>query len=66
MSKRRRPRQRVLEVNVMYEPHRLQHELLRQAYAWVLPESRRRLLSGNPSLDSMNGAITEGTERKSA
>lgn len=36
---------RKLEVRVMYEPHRLHDELLRAAYATLLPEARRRIVS---------------------
>ena len=32
-----------LEVMVMFEPHRLQHDLLQTAYASLVPQSRRRL-----------------------
>jgi hypothetical protein len=38
-----------LEVKISYAPHRLQHELLQQAYACLIPPSRRRLSSGKPS-----------------
>jgi hypothetical protein len=44
------PRQRLsLEVTVMFEPHRRQHELLQAAYASLVPQSRRRLASGQRS-----------------
>lgn len=38
-----------LEVTVMYEPHRRQHELLQAAYASLVPQARRRLASGQRS-----------------
>ncbi len=32
-----------MEVIVMFEPHRLQHDLLQTAYAYLVPQSRKRL-----------------------
>jgi hypothetical protein len=46
MSKVSRRQKPPLEVNVMFEPHRLQHDLLQEAYAHLIPQSRRRLASG--------------------
>lgn len=37
------PNRKPLEVIIMFEPHRLQHDLLQIAYASLVPESRRRL-----------------------
>jgi hypothetical protein len=34
-----------LEVRVMFEPHRLQHQFLQAAYASLVPVSRRRLIT---------------------
>ncbi len=42
MTKTSRPNRKYLEVTVMYEPHRLQHDLLQTAYASLVPKSRRR------------------------
>lgn len=39
-----------LEVRVMFEPHRREHDLLQVAYAFLVPQSRRRLVTGQPSL----------------
>jgi len=55
-----------LEVNIMFEPHRLQHELLREAYAYLIPESRRRLSSGKSTSQVRHVQSPEGAERKSA
>ena len=33
----------LLEVTVMFEPHRLQHEFLQVAYTLLVPQPRRRL-----------------------
>jgi hypothetical protein len=61
------PRQRPpLEVNIMYEPHRLQHDLLREAYAYLIAESRRRLSSGKRSSHVRHVPSPESAERKIA
>ncbi len=43
MSKSSRHSSKHLEVTIMYEPHRLQHDLLQTAYASLVPLPRRRL-----------------------
>jgi hypothetical protein len=43
MPKSSRPNLKQMEVIVMFEPHRLQHDLLQTAYAYLVPQSRRRL-----------------------
>lgn len=53
-----------LEVTVMFEPHRLQHDLLREAYSSLLPEARRRLSSGKRSLGVRCIQSPEGAERE--
>ncbi len=55
-----------LEISLMFEPHRCAQRLLREAYAQGLPETRRRLVDGQPALSSKNDVSTEGIERKSA
>jgi hypothetical protein len=55
-----------LEVKVMFEPHRLQHDLLREAYSSLLPEARRRLSSGKRLLGVRHVQSPEGVERKVA
>jgi hypothetical protein len=40
-----------LEVSIMFEPHRLHHDLLRAAYASLLPETRRHLTPKKPALE---------------
>ncbi len=49
MSKVSRRQHPPLEVTVMFEPHRLQQDLLQEAYASLIPQSRRRLSSAKPS-----------------
>jgi hypothetical protein len=62
-SHRQRP---PLEVNVMFEPHRLQHDLLREAYSSLIPEARRRLSSGKRLSEVHRIQSPEGVERKIA
>ena len=63
VSRRKKP---PLEVNIMFEPHRLQHDLLREAYAYLIPESRRRLASGKQSSGVRYIQPPERAERKRA
>jgi hypothetical protein len=42
MSKTSHQNPRRLEVTVMFEPHRLQHDLLQRAYALLIPLPSRR------------------------
>jgi hypothetical protein len=63
VSRRQRP---PLEVNIMFEPHRLQHDLLREAYAYLIPETRRCLASAKLSSGVRHVQSPEGTERKIA
>lgn len=49
MSKTSRHSTKPLEVTVMFEPHRLQHDLLQTAYALLVPLPRRRLAAAQPS-----------------
>lgn len=48
MSKTSRHSPTCLEVTVMFEPHRLQNDLLQRAYALLIPLPRRRR-AGAPS-----------------
>lgn len=50
----------------MFEPHRLQHDLLRQAYACLIPESRRSLSSEKPSLGVRCEQTAHNAERRKA
>jgi hypothetical protein len=55
-----------LEVTIMFEPHRLQHDLLQEAYSTLIPQARRRLSSGKPSSEVRRIQSPESTERKMA
>ncbi len=61
MSRRQRP---PLEVKVMFEPHRLQHDLLREAYSSLIPEARRRFSKGQRLSGVSRIQSLEETERK--
>lgn len=65
MATRSRPKQ-PLEISLMFEPHRCAQRLLREAYAQLMPETRRHLVAKHQLLSSSEGASAEGTERKSA
>jgi hypothetical protein len=43
MIKQRRKKCTFLEVQVMFEPTRLEYTCLQEAYAWVVPCARKRL-----------------------
>jgi hypothetical protein len=66
MSKVSRRKKLPLEVNVMFEPHRLQHDLLREAYSSLLPEVRQRLSPGERLSEVHRIQSPEGAERKIA
>jgi hypothetical protein len=52
MSRASSPRPQKREVTVMFEPTRLESEVLQAAYGWVAPVSRRPLRSSrSPSLE---------------
>lgn len=45
MAKPSSQRHPPLEVTVMFEPHRLQHEFLQGAYTLLVPQTRSRLIA---------------------
>jgi hypothetical protein len=55
-----------LEVTVMFEPHRLQQDVLQEAYACLIPRSRRPLSSGKPGSQGHGVQTTERAERRRA
>ena len=64
MSNPSRHRSKHLEVTIMFEPHRLQHDLLQAAYAFLVPLPRRRLAPPQPSAVASHGEPPQGGERK--
>ncbi len=63
MSKTSRHNPKCLEVTVMFEPHRLQHNLLQTAYALLVPLPRRRLAVAQPPSVSPHVQPPQGGER---
>lgn len=63
MSKTSRHSTKRLEVTVMYEPHRLQHDLLQTAYALLVPLPRRRLAAAQPSAAAPRVQPPQGGDR---
>lgn len=63
MTKTSRHSPKPLEVMVMFEPHRLQHDLLQTAYALLVPRPRRRLAAEEPSPVPARVPPPEGGER---
>jgi hypothetical protein len=63
MSKMSRHSNTSLEVTVMFEPHRLQHDLLQAAYALLVPLPRRRLAAAQTSPVPAHVQPQEGGER---
>jgi hypothetical protein len=54
-----RPNLKQMEVIVMFEPHRLQHDLLQTAYASLVPPSRRRLPKSPASAMASQGHLCD-------
>jgi hypothetical protein len=63
MSKMSRHSTTPLEVTVMFEPHRLQHDLLQRAYALLVPLPRRRLTAAQSSPVPARVQAPQGGER---
>jgi hypothetical protein len=63
MSKTSRHNPKCLEVTVMFEPHRLQHDLLHTAYALLLPLPRRHLAATQSSAVPARVQPQKSTER---
>ena len=65
MPKQRRKKCTPLEVHIMFEPTRLEHACVQQAYAWVVPWARKRLstqqtrqpLSGETLAQDAEGSV---------
>jgi hypothetical protein len=63
MSKISRHSNTPLEVTVMFEAHRLQHDLLQTAYALLVPLPHRRLAAVQPSPVPARIQAPQGGER---
>ena len=64
MDKQRRKKCTSLEVHIMFEPTRLEHACLQEAYAWVVPYVRKRL-STQQTRQSLSGeTLAQRAERR--
>ena len=63
MAKQRRKKCTSLEVHVMFEPTRLEHACLLEAYAWVVPCARKRLFPPQTDQQLSGEALGQSTER---
>jgi hypothetical protein len=63
MSKPSQQSRKQLEVTVMFEPHRLEKDLLQAAYAFLVPLPRRRLTAKPASPVTLDVQPPQGGER---
>lgn len=63
MSKTSRQSTKPLEVSIMFEPHRFQHDLLQTAYALLVSSSRKRLAAAQSFPVPAHIQPPEGGER---
>jgi len=63
MSKSPRKRARTVEVQIMFEPNRLQHHLLHKAYSCLVPVLKRRLMTNPPEIEGCTQAQAAAKER---
>ena len=63
MAKQRRKKCTSLEVHVMFEPTRLEHACVLEAYAWVVPCARKRLSPQQIRQPLSGETLAQSTER---
>ncbi len=63
MAKQRRKKGTPLEVHIMFEPTRLEHACLQEAYAWVVPWARKRLSPQQTCQPLSSETLTQSAER---
>ncbi len=63
MAKQRSKKCTSLEVYVMFEPTRLEHACLLEAYAWVIPCARKRLSPQQIRQPLSGETLAQSTER---
>jgi hypothetical protein len=63
MAKQRRKKCTSLEVHVMFEPTRLEHACLLEAYAWVIPCARKRLSTQQTRQPLSGETLAQSAER---
>jgi hypothetical protein len=64
MTRRARKHPMTLEVNVMFEPNREEHQVLHHAYTFLLPMARRRLVPPSNSVIPASADENQVGERK--
>jgi hypothetical protein len=63
MTKQRKKKGPSLEVQVMFEPTRLEHACLQKAYAWVVPCVRKHLSTPQTRQPMSGETPTQSPER---
>jgi len=63
MAKQQRKKHISLEVDVMFEPTRLEQACLQEAYAWVIPCARKRLSTQQTRQPLSGEALAQSAER---
>jgi hypothetical protein len=63
MSKPSHKRCRKVEVEIMFEPSRLQQHCLHQAYTYLVPSPKRRLMTNQTASQASSQALVEPRER---
>jgi len=63
MSKPSRKRARTLEVQIMFEPNRLEQHSLHKAYACLVPVLKRRLMTNTTAIEASAQAPALARER---
>ena len=63
MAKQRRKKCTSLEVHIMFEPTRLEHACVQQAYAWVVPWARKRLATQQTRQPLRGETLAQSAER---
>ncbi len=63
MSKPSRKQSRNVEVQIMFEPNRLEHHSLHKAYSCLVPVLKRRLLPYTTAIEASSQALAPARER---
>ncbi len=63
MSKPSRKQSRIVEVQIMFEPNRLEHHSLHKAYSCLVPVLKRRLLPYTTAIEASSQALAPARER---
>jgi len=63
MGKPSRKRVRTVEVQIMFEPNRLQQNYLHKAYTCLVPVVKRRLFTHTTAIAASSQALAQARER---